>query len=72
MDLKGICLLWPFLDFLSFLFYDLPPIFRFPVQSMVQYPNGTILSGLNANELFDVAQNSSITSRYASFMYSVC
>ena len=31
---------------------------RFPVQSMVQSPNGTILSSMNANELFDVSSES--------------
>eukprot|EP00795_Rhopilema_esculentum_P003227 gene3227-1546_t len=30
--------------------------YKFPVQSMVQYPNGTILSSLNANELLDASQ----------------
>jgi len=36
--------------------------YQFPVQSMVQYPNGTILCSLNANELFDISQQASAAS----------
>lgn len=36
--------------------------YEFPVQSLVQYPNGTILSRLNANKLFDVSGETSATS----------
>eukprot|EP00794_Sanderia_malayensis_P020397 gene20397-22410_t len=49
--------------------------YKFPVQSMVQFPNGTVLSSLNANDLLDITQDSTpgdlgdpVNRKYYSFL----